>query len=196
MRRSEIINVIKKVVAKRPYYSDKPNVVIIEGIYCGEDLIYGLEFNGNDDILLYDGYDINGRSVLEEYTIKQLICFTGRLIALYEHFETLGADDEHYERLVELWVEKYNKQEVFVVTSVVSDGGNDTKLSNCAFRNEDDACNHFNSLIKNWKDAHTLGGYKTFEHSPNKNGHVIDAFSGYAEDGSNIQLALKKVELK
>lgn len=154
MRKSDIINIIKEVTAKRPYYTDKPNVVIIENIYCGDDVICGLEFNGDDDILLYDNYDINGRSVLEDYTMKQTIRFTGRLIALYEKCEALGADDEHYEHLVELWVEKHNKQEAFLVTAILTDSDGHIELSNSVFCYEDDAYNHLYSLIKDWKEKH------------------------------------------
>lgn len=197
MNKLDIINVIKEVVAKRPNYSDKPNRVIIEDIYCGDDLIDGLEFNGNDDILLYDECSyIDGKSVIDEYTLKQLICFTGRLIALYENGEILGADNEHYEWLVEEWVERHNRQEVFVVTSVKASNSH-TPLSNRVFRNEDDAYAFLNSIIKSWKEVYKGCNYETYcGYLSHKNDYAVKEFYGDCEDGSMVHYTLNKIEVK
>lgn len=196
MNKLDIINVIKEVVAKRPNYTDKPNVVIIEDIYCGDDLIDGLEFKGNDDILLYDGCSLIGKSVCDEYTIKQLVCFTGRLIALYEYCEVLGADNEHYEWLVQDWIERHNRQEVFVVTAVTAND-NYTPLSNRVFRNEDDAYAYLNSIIKSWKEEHNACDYETHcGYRSHKSECAVKEFYGDCEDGSKVHFKLNKIVLK
>lgn len=196
MNKLDIINVIKEVVAKRPNYTDKPNVVIIEDIYCGDDLIDGLEFKSNDDILLYDGCSIYGKSVCDEYTMKQLICFTGRLIALYENGEILGADNEHYEWLVQDWFERHNRQEVFVVTAVTAND-NYTPLSNRVFRNEDDAYVYLNSIIKSWKEEHNACDYETHcGYRSHKSECAVKEFYGDCEDGSKVHFKLSKIVLK
>jgi hypothetical protein len=196
MNKLDIINVIKEVVAKRPNYTDKPNVVIIEDIYCGDDLIDGLEFKSNDDILLYDGCSLFGKSVCDEYTIKQLICFTGRLIALYEYGEVLGADNEHYEWVVQDWIERHNRQEVFVVTSV-SARDNYTPLSNRVFRDEDDAYAFLNSVIKSWKEVNKTCKYETInEYLCHKKKYVVKDFYGYSEDGRKVYYTINKIVVK
>jgi hypothetical protein len=192
----DIINVIKDIVAKRPCYTDKPNMVIIEDVYCGDDLIDGIEFNGDDDVLLYNGYNINGKSINDEYTIKQLICFTGRLIARYEYSEVLGADNEHYEFLVEDWVERHNKQEVFVVTAVTANG-NYTPLSNRVFRNEDDAYVYLNSIIKSWKEEHNACDYKICcGYRNHKSDYPTKEFYGECKDGTMVHYTMKKIVVK
>lgn len=196
MNKLDIINVIKEVVAKRPNYTDKPNVVIIDDIYCGDDLIDGLEFKSNDGILLYDGCSLIGKSVCDEYTIKQLICFTGRLIALYEYCEVLGADNEHYEWLVQDWIERHNRQEVFVVTAVTAND-NYTPLSNRVFRNEDDAYVYLNSIIKSWKEEHNACDYETHcGYRSHKSECAVKEFYGDCEDGSKVHFKLSKIVLK
>lgn len=196
MNKLDIINVIKEVVAKRPNYTDKPNVVIIEDIYCGDDLIDGLEFKSNDDILLYDGCSLIGKSVCDEYTIKQLICFTGRLIALYEYGEILGADNEHYEWLVQDWIERHNRQEVFVVTAVTANDKH-TPLSNRVFRNEDDAYVYLNSIIKTWKEEHNACDYETHcGYRSHKSECAEKEFYGDCEDGSKVHFKLNKIVVK
>jgi hypothetical protein len=196
INKTDIMNVIKEVVAKRPCYTDKPNVYIIEDVYCGDDLINGLEIDGCDDILLYDGYAIDGKSVTDEYTMKQLICFTGRLIALYEYCEVLGADNEHYEFLVEDWVERHNKQEVFIVTSV-SARDNYTPLSNRVFRDEDDAYAFLNSVIKSWKEVNKTCKYETInEYLCHKKKYVVKDFYGYSEDGRKVYYTINKIVVK
>lgn len=108
--------------------------------------------------------------------------FAGRLIAFYVNGEFIGQDDEHYERLVDVWYNKHIKQFAYVITSISAKGNNIVSSSTRLFFSEKKAFEYFTLLVDEWTENNMCCNVKSSKQINKDANDISQDFYGYGEE--------------